>query len=97
MSENYHDADGNPIALYRLVREDPEWAISRISTMDAELTALREENKTLRECLEGMCWQYGDRRPEREPERIGTMGMANLEWAFELLGWDDPHIVREAK
>jgi hypothetical protein len=57
----------------------------------SERDAARAENARLRECLEGMVWQFG--HPfERDGEHyLGTMGLSNLEDAFEVLGWDDPH------
>ncbi len=30
MSENYHDINGKPCSLYKLVRDEPEWAVSTI-------------------------------------------------------------------
>jgi hypothetical protein len=28
--ERYHDSDGNPVTLEKLVRDEPEWAVSQI-------------------------------------------------------------------
>jgi len=46
---DYKDCDGNPISLWKLVRQDPDWAASVIdhvrSTMLPELTAERDKWK----------------------------------------------------
>ena len=56
-----------------------------------QLRLLTAENERLRDALEGMCYQFGHDY-ERDGRRyLGTMGLSNLEDAFELLGWDDPH------
>lgn len=57
----------------------------------ARLSALEAENARLRDALEGMCSQFAHDY-ERDGRRyLGTMGLSNLEDAFALLGWDDPH------
>jgi hypothetical protein len=57
----------------------------------AEVERLRGERAELQAALEGMCLQFGH-VTERDGDRwLGTMGLSNLEWAFALLGWDDPH------
>lgn len=30
MSQIYYDAEGNEISLYKLVRQEPDWAMSRV-------------------------------------------------------------------
>lgn len=47
----------------------------------------------LREALEDMCYQFG--YWNEGVGGIGTGGLSALEYAFELLGWDDPHPVPE--
>jgi len=37
-ARQYHDADGNPITLYRLVRAEPDWAASRIQAGEAAIS-----------------------------------------------------------
>lgn len=39
-SENYQDIDGNPIALDKLVRDEPEWACNLIREFRKRVTAL---------------------------------------------------------
>ena len=50
-----------------------------------------DENTRLRECLEGMAWQFAHEFERDGQHYLGTMGLSNREWAFEVLGWDDPH------
>lgn len=57
MSQIYYDAEGNEISLYKLVRQDPDWAMSRVQVsreqaeeierLKAELEVERAENASL--------------------------------------------------
>ena len=38
----YHDIDGNPTTLYKLIRSEPEWAASRIQAQADDIKVLRE-------------------------------------------------------
>jgi len=42
---DYKTSDGEPTTLYRLVRDDPGWAASRIDYMNKEIESLREQIK----------------------------------------------------
>lgn len=39
----YYDEDGNPISLYRLVRQSPDWAASRLTADADHIAALEAE------------------------------------------------------
>lgn len=41
--EGYQNIDGKPVLLEKLVRDDPDWACSRIRHMTAEVERLRQE------------------------------------------------------
>jgi hypothetical protein len=43
--KKYHDAEGNPTTLWRLVRDEPEWAVSIIKTGERSIA----ERDTYRE------------------------------------------------
>ena len=59
--------------------------------LEVALKEREAEIERLRDALEGMCYQFGHDY-ERDGRRyLGTMGLSNLEDAFEVLGWDDPH------
>ncbi len=47
------------------------------------------EVEKLTAALEGMCYQYGG----WANGGLVTDGMSDLEYAFEILGWDEPHPV----
>jgi hypothetical protein len=51
MSEynDYKDIDGNNISLFNLVRQEPNWAASRINHMRHENANLKKEVKKLQE------------------------------------------------
>ena len=40
---DYKDIDGNAISLYKLVRQEPEWAASRITVMTDEMASLQSK------------------------------------------------------
>ena len=55
--DKYQDMDGNPISLYKLVRECPDWAINRIRAGEkaiAELSTLLSKVKG--ECEKGITY-----------------------------------------
>jgi len=51
MSE-YFDIDGNPTTLYRLVRTEPDWAISRIQESTGRIAELEQKYEYLKSCQE---------------------------------------------
>ena len=64
---------------------------NRATKLLGQLEATTEENARLRGCLEGMAYQFGHEFEQGGRRYLGTMGLSNLEDAFEVLGWDDPH------
>ena len=48
----YHDIDGNPTTLYRLIRNEPEWAASRIQAQADENEKLQARVQELEEALD---------------------------------------------
>jgi len=45
------------------------------------------------ECIERLVWQFGCQSMCGEDRVISTCGLGALEDAFDVLGWEDPHIV----
>lgn len=91
MPDNHPDLD--PFAHRDDAPEDDP-AIRLANQLDAttdENIRLRAENRALRDCLEGMAWQFGLLFEQTGERWLGTAGLSNLEWAFDVLGWDDPH------
>ena len=50
---------------------------------------------TLREFAEDVAHQFGYCGTKNGRLVLTTGGLSTLEWAFHLLGWDDPHPVPE--
>ena len=40
--KGYHDMEGRPIALWKLCRTEPEWAVNRIVSMQARIELLEK-------------------------------------------------------
>ena len=49
----------------------------------------------MKEALEDMVMQFGYRGVANKRPMITTGGLSALESAFEALGWDDPHYLKE--
>ena len=49
----------------------------------------------VREALTDVCWQFGGRTMVGGKRAITTNGLSDLEFAFDVLGWDNPHFVTE--
>lgn len=49
----------------------------------------------IREALEGMIYQFGYRTVYKGKPALITGGLSALECAFEALGWEDPHAIKE--
>ncbi len=45
----------------------------------------------LKEFAEDVAYQFGYKIGYNGRLHIGTGGLSTLEWAFDILGWDDPH------
>ena len=52
--KQYHDIEGNPISLYRLVISEPGWAVSRIDEMSEQL-----KNSTPNAKIQELIVEYG--------------------------------------
>jgi hypothetical protein len=71
-------------------REAPGNLSAGLAQAISERDAARAENARLRECLEGMVWQFGHHFERDGEPYLGTMGLSDLEHAFAVLGWGDP-------
>ena len=49
LEKNYFDSEGNPCTLYRLVRDEPDWAESRIRTGEKLERTHKELERTHKE------------------------------------------------
>lgn len=59
--------------------------------------ALEQENKELRDAVEGLCWQFGHRTVIDGKPCLHSGCLSDMEYAFRLMGWDDPHFYSEAE
>jgi predicted dithiol-disulfide oxidoreductase (DUF899 family) len=73
------------------LREEARARREAMLAMEGELQARQDEIDGLREALEGMVYQFGHEFTKEGKRYIGTMGLHDLEWAFHVLGWDEPH------
>jgi hypothetical protein len=56
---------------------------------------MSEEIKDYKEAIESLIYQFGYRGVKGGKPCIGTGGLSALEFAFSVIGWDDPHFVQE--
>lgn len=61
----------------------------------AQLTEVKAENEKLRDCVEELARQFGGWHSGKGG--YTTNGLSALEFAFEVLGWDDPHIDKKSR
>ena len=73
------------------VQQHLRYEVAQTRGLRVRVAALEAQNERFRECLEGMAWQFGHVFEQDGERWLGTMGLSNLEDAFEVLGWDDPH------
>lgn len=68
-------------------------AANRLS--DYEDTGLEPEE--IKGFAEDVAYQFGYYFPIKDILYISTGGLSTLEWAFRILGWNDPHPVPECE
>jgi hypothetical protein len=56
-----------------------------------EIERLEAENARLREALEGVCHQFGHEFEQDGRRYLSTLAFRDVQAAFAVLGWDDPH------
>ena len=55
------------------------------------------EPDEIKEFAEDVAYQFGYYFPIKDILYISTGGLSTLEWAFRILGWNDPHPVPECE
>ena len=74
--------------------EDPETRKKILNRLSAyEDSGLEPEE--IKEFAEDVAYQFGYYFPIKDILYISTGGLSTLEWAFRILGWNDPHPVPE--
>lgn len=75
---------------------DEEGLIQQINRLAAyEDTGLEPEE--IKGFAEDVAYQFGYYFPIKDILYISTGGLSTLEWAFRILGWNDPHPVPECE
>ena len=79
-----------------------EYASEYIPLIDAaNLLAAYEDSglepEEIKEFAEDVAYQFGYYFPIKDILYISTGGFSTLEWAFRILGWNDPHPVPECE
>lgn len=65
MSQIYYDAEGNEISLYKLVRQDPDWAMSRVQVSREQAEEIERLKQRIAKLEQALQWQ---------PIETGTWG-----------------------
>ena len=55
------------------------------------------EPEEIKEFAEDVAYQFGYYLPGKDGLVLSTGGLSTLEWAFRILGWDDPRPVPECE
>ena len=89
--------DGIAVLESWAVDKDP---VSIIQRLCSALTAYEDtglEPEEIKEFAEDVAYQFGYYFPIKDILYISTGGLSTLEWAFRILGWNDPHPVPECE
>tara|TARA_R110000822_G_scaffold126546_1_gene261749 strand:- start:174 stop:461 length:288 start_codon:yes stop_codon:yes gene_type:complete len=89
----YHDQEGNPITLYKLVRKEPDWAASRIEFMNNKIAELEAARFKLLDCMLGIsdaCIGEITMSYKLDAEHIG-------QWIYEATGKTNPELTKIIK
>ena len=82
---------GLPPVMRYLINE----AAKRLNALDDQVTALAAERDTamadLRAFAEDVAHQFGYHGQHNGRLALTHGGLSTLEWAFEILGWENPH------
>ena len=89
MSEGYHDIDGKPIELHKLIIKEPAWAKNIILTLRADLERVKKEKMTL-ELLHGKA-QKQVVKINTDLDRVTRERDALKEAAEEAIKWMNNH------
>ena len=76
--------------------EDPETRKKILNRLAAyEETGMEPEE--IKGFAEDVAYQFGYYFPIKDILHMSTGGLSTLEWAFRILGWNDPHPVPECE
>jgi hypothetical protein len=56
MSQIYYDEEGNEISLYKLVRQEPDWAMSRVQVSREQAEEIEKLKQRIAELEQALQW-----------------------------------------
>lgn len=91
--------------MERLTIRNSDWTVSQPTNMNWEnvlyrLAAYEDtglEPYEIKGFAEDVAYQFGYYFPIKDILYISTGGLSTLEWAFRIIGWNDPHPVPECE
>lgn len=74
-------------------RQRHDWDLCR--KLDDELVSLRAANVALKSLLEDCAYEMGYEQASDGKRWLSTGGLSTVESIFAILGWSDPHEIKE--
>ena len=89
--------DGIAVLESWAIDKDPVSIIQRLCNRLAAYEDTGVEPEEIKGFAEDVAYQFGYYFPIKDILYISTGGFSTLEWAFRILGWNDPHPVPECE
>ena len=89
--------DGIAVLESWTIDKDPVSIIQRLCNRLAVYEDTGLEPEEIKGFAEDVAYQFGYYFPIKDILYISTGGLSTLEWAFRILGWNDPHPVPECE
>ena len=91
--------------MKRMTIRNSDWTVSQPTNLNWENVLYRLssyedtglEPEEIKGFAEDVAYQFGYYFPIKDILYISTGGLSTLEWAFRILGWNDPHPVPECE
>ncbi len=89
--------DGIAVLESWAIDKDPVSIIQRLCNRLAAYEDTGLEPEEIKGFAEDVAYQFGYYFPIKDILYLSTGGLSTLEWAFRILGWNDPHPVPECE
>ena len=89
--------DGIAVLESWAIDKDPVSIIQRLCNRIAAYEDSGLEPEEIKGFAEDVAYQFGYYFPIKDILYLSTGGFSTLEWAFRILGWNDPHPVPECE
>ena len=89
--------DGIAVLESWAVDKDPVSVVQRLCSALAAYEDTGLDPEEIKGFAEDVAYQFGYYFPTKDILYISTGGFSTLEWAFRILGWNDPHPVPECE